>query len=130
PGVAIAATVEDDLLDAGGLGPVRKQRADLTGDGALVTLGPPDGRVHRRRRGQRVALEVVDDLGADVPERSSDHQARTLRRAIDPLADAEVPARPPDAARRGVAARAPALDQRGAHFLPAFPALRRMTSPW
>src|SRR6185503_3981526 len=70
-----------------------------------------------------------DELGGDVPQRPGDHQAGLLGRAADVPADAEVPPRPPAATRCGDVPAATALAERCAHFLPAFPALRRMTSP-
>src|SRR5690348_11517056 len=77
-----------------------------------------------------MALVVVDDLRGDVPQRTGDHQAGTLGGAAQPLADAEVPAGSADATRRRGAAEAAPLEQFGGHFLPAFPAFRRMASPW
>src|SRR4051812_34904212 len=47
PGVLAAATVEDDLADAGGLGPLGHERPDLAGQVALGALAAPDGAVHR-----------------------------------------------------------------------------------
>src|SRR6266545_2373599 len=65
--VAVATTVEDDLADAGGLGPLGQERADLGRDRLLVAVGAPDRGVQRRRGEQRVALAVVDDLRGDAP---------------------------------------------------------------
>ena len=48
-----------------------------------------------------MALEVVDDLRGDVPQRPGDDQAGTLGGAADVLADPEVPTRPPDGALGG-----------------------------
>src|SRR5581483_4250472 len=46
-----------------------------------------------RRRRQRAARRVVDDLGEDVPGRSRDDETRTCRRTVHLLADAQVPTR-------------------------------------
>src|SRR6185369_7755384 len=70
---------------------------------------------------------VVDDLGHDVAQRPGHDQAGTLRGAVDVLAHPEVAPCPPDGALGGHAAAT--LEQSRAHFLPAFPALRRLTSP-
>src|ERR1700761_7390491 len=129
PRVLVATAVEDDLGNARGLGPLREQRADLAGQGALVALAAPDGRVERGGGGQRVTLEVVDDLRGDMPRRAGDDQAGALGGAADVLADPEVPTRLADGTRGTDTGAVAALEQRGGHFLPAFPALRRMTSP-
>src|SRR3954466_15351622 len=92
PRVAVATAVEDDLGYTRGLGTLREEGADLAGDRALVTLGAPDGDVDGRRGRERVALEVVDHLGGDVPQRAGDHQAGPFRRTGDVLTDPEVPA--------------------------------------
>src|SRR5439155_27134214 len=57
-------------------------------------------------------------------------QARALGGAEDVLADPEVPARLADPPRPGHPRATAPLEQCGSHFLPAFPALRRITSPW
>src|SRR5690606_22109216 len=101
---------------------------DLGGQGLLVTAGATDRGVQAGRRGQRVALCVVHDLGGDLTQRTSDDQPGPVGGAADVLADPEVSPRPPDGPLRGHAAAA--LEQSRAHFFPAFPALRRMTSPW
>src|SRR4051812_9613753 len=61
-GVPVATTVEDDRSDAGGLGALGDQGADLTGQGGLVALGTLQAGVHRGRAGQGTAHGVVDDL--------------------------------------------------------------------
>src|SRR5262249_31516972 len=120
---------EDDLGDSGGLRAVGQERADRGGEGALGAFVAADRRVHGRRRHEGAAGGVVDDLGEHVTQRARHHETRTRLRAEDVLAYAEVTARLADAARRSNAAT-PTLEQSRAHFLPAFPALRRMTSPW
>src|SRR4029453_10022944 len=130
PRVPVAAAVEDDLGHARGLGPLGEESTDLAGQSALVTLGAPHRGGERGGRDERVALEVVHDLRADVPRGPGDDEAGTLGRAADVLADPEVPTRLSDGALGGNTAAIAALEQRGGHFLPAFPALRRITSPW
>src|SRR5215475_11612239 len=65
-----------------------------------------------------------------MPQRPGDHQTRPGRGADDPLAYPEVPACPAHPARASGPLARVALEQRGRHFLPAFPAFLRMTSPW
>ena len=67
-------------------------------------------------------LGFVHQLRDDVPRRTGDDETGPLRGAADVLADTLVTARP-----RGVLALRP-LDG-DSHHLPAFPALRRTTSP-
>src|SRR5262249_54309337 len=107
---------------------VGEQRPDLAGQVALCPVGTADGRVHRRGRRQGPALGVVHDLGDHVPQRTAHYQAWPLGGAGDVLAYPEMPACLADPARGSVPAAS--LQERGGHFLPAFPALRRMTSPW
>src|SRR4029453_9410867 len=84
----------------------------------------------RRGRHQRVALAVVHDLRRDVAKWRGAAQPGSFGGAPAVLVAPEGPARPPDGALGGDPAAAAALEQRGGLFLPAFPALRRMTSPW
>src|SRR4051795_2339510 len=135
-GVAVAATVEDDGRDAGGLRPVGDQGADLAGQGGLVALGAAQAGVHRRGAGQRAAGRVVDELHVDVPRAAVDHQARTLRRTGDALAQPVVPAQPRDTASRadvgadGLVSPGLLILRCLSHHLPVFPTLRLTTSPW
>src|SRR3954454_3150239 len=137
PGVPVATTVEHDRGDAGGLGPLGDQGADLAGQGGLVAVRALQAGVHRRRAGQGAAHGVVHDLDVDVPGAALDDQARTLRRATDPLAQPVVAAQPRDAAR-GADVGAHGLVHPGTllglgclcHHLPVFPTLRLTTSPW
>src|SRR5438034_3250495 len=130
PGVAVAGPVEHHPVDARRLGPLGQQRADLAGQLRLGTGGTAQRGVQRRGRHQRVTLGVVDHLSGDLPQGPGDDQAGPLGGTAEVLADPEVPAGAADVALRGWSAGLAALEQRGAHFLPAFPALRRMTSPW
>src|SRR3954452_4307765 len=134
PGVPVAATVEDDGGDAGGLRPLGDQRADLTGVGTLVALGAAQAGVHRRGADQGAADGVVDDLHVDVPRGAVDHEARALRRPVDALAQAGVPAQPRDAARGADVGADGLVPPCGllclSHHLPVFPTLRFTTSPW
>src|SRR5215218_8580982 len=136
PGVPVPAAVEDDRGDAGCLRAVGDQGAHLAGQGGLVALGAAQARVHRRRRSQRAARGVVDQLHVDVPRAAVDDQARTLRRAGDALAQPVVAAQPRHATRRadvgadGLVSPGLALCLCLSHHLPVFPTLRLTTSPW
>ena len=55
---------------------------------------------------------------------------QVLAHGMMPIIEPEVNIIPPDGALVGDTAAIAAPEQRGGHFLPAFPALRRMTSPW
>ena len=118
PRVAVAATVEHDVGDAGCLRTLSDELADLAGLGGLVTIERPQVGFEGGCRGQRVALAVVHDLHEYVTGRAGDDQTGTLGGADDLLAKTGV------ATRAGVGLR---LDAHG--YLPAFPALRRTTSP-
>src|SRR5690606_15837740 len=117
-GVAVATAVEDDLGDAGGLRTLGDELADLAGLGGLVTLERTQFGLQRGGGGDGVALAVVDELHEDVACRTVDDQARTRLGAHDLLAKAGV------TTRAGVGLRLHSHD-----YLPAFPALRRTTSP-
>src|ERR671917_2445008 len=74
--VLVAAAVEDDGLDAGGLRALGQQLPGLGGllhrlERAQVGLRPVDG-------GQRAARIVVDELGEDAAVRAEDADARAL----------------------------------------------------
>src|SRR5947208_1956887 len=66
--VAAPAAVEGDGLDAGGLGSLGDRLADPLGrlDVRAGLQLAADLVDRARRRGQRAAVEVVDDLGVDV----------------------------------------------------------------
>src|SRR2546423_3151671 len=124
--VLVAAAVEHDRADALGLGPLGDELADFLGLGGLVAVGRAQARLHGGGRGQRHAGDVVHDLRHHVARGAGDHQARAQCRAGDLLADAQV------AALDGVALLGRTLadlDCESHYFFPAFPALRRMTSP-
>src|SRR3546814_317902 len=94
PVVEVAATVEDDLVDTGGLGPLGQEGADLGGrvlvaGGAAAQVG-----LERRGRGDRATRAVVDHLGGDVLVRSEHREAGPSGVAEDLLAD---PAMAPEA---------------------------------
>src|SRR6185437_703870 len=134
--VAVAATVEHHGLDAGVLGALREQLAHLARLGGLVALGRADRRVQGGRGGQRAAHAVVDDLREHVPRRPVDDQPRPGRAAGDLLADPQVPTGAPGG--RGLRLRAHPPGGASARrrpsashdYLPAFPTLRRICSPW
>src|SRR4051812_4478257 len=125
--VPVAAAVEDHGLDTGGLGALGDELADLARLDRLVAFQRPQIDLEGRRRGQRAADHVVDHLGDDVPGGPGHHQAGTLGGAGDLLAHAQM-----TAGTGGVlplaGATTAALHTDG-HFLPAFPTLRRITSP-
>src|SRR3954454_7279302 len=126
-GVAVATPVEHDRLDAGVLGALGHQLADLLGLGGLVALEAAQVGLHRGRRGQRVAGHVVDDLDEDVPRGAGHDEAGPRRRTAELLAHAQVAPAAGGALRPRAAAY---LDADCHDYLPAFPALRRICSPW
>src|SRR5690242_946618 len=73
----IAAAIEDDGGDAGGLGALGEELADgfrrfLVGAGLAAAQRLIEGRC----RGQRVAGDIVDDLRVDVPPRAEHREPR------------------------------------------------------
>ncbi len=64
----VATAIEDHLVDAGRLGALGNQLADLAGrlDAAAVLDTAAQFLVHGRGGGQGPALTVVDDLGVHV----------------------------------------------------------------
>ncbi|GMA91175.1 hypothetical protein GCM10025869_17040 [Homoserinibacter gongjuensis] len=118
PGVLVAAAVEHDRVDARLLGALGDELADLLRLGGLVTVEGAQVHLERRRGCHGVALGVVDDLHEDVAGRTGDDETRTLGGADDALAQARVTT---------VALRR--LADASHDHLPAFPALRRTTSP-
>src|SRR5262245_38433605 len=94
-----AAAVEHDTLDAlldralGDGGPDRLGAFQVPAAHALFELAL-QRRIHRRGRHQRLAAQVVDDLGVDVRDAAEHAQARALFRPRDPLALAQLNAHP------------------------------------
>src|SRR3954470_24733207 len=125
-GVLVAGAVEDHALDAGGL---RALGDELTDGLRLVGLRTGAGAQVRLEGGGRdegLAEGVVDDLGDHVPGRLGDDQARTLGRAVDLLAAADLALE----ARLDLGSGVLVVGQRDGHrHLPAFPTLRRTFSP-
>src|SRR3954447_3036050 len=121
--VAVAAAVEDHGVDARGLGALGDGSADGRRTCFLVAVDAADVSVEARRGRERPVGRVVDDLRRDVPGRAGHDEARPGSRALHLLAHAQVPPGPRRATQgRGLGS---------AHgYLPAFPALRRTTSPW
>src|SRR5664279_2254622 len=121
PVIGVATAIKDGCGHPCGDGALADQLADLAGLGALVPVGGTQVRLQGRGRGERAAGRVVDQLGADVPGRASDHQTRSFRAANYLLAQPEVAPGP-----RG----APRVGNGGCHdHLPVFPTLRLTTSP-
>src|SRR5262249_28416139 len=94
--------------------------------------------VHGGRGCQGAANAVVDDLHEHVPRGAVHHQPRTRAGASDLLAHPQVP---PDSGAGlrgrvrshptgGILARRPSGLGISHHYFPAFPTLRRITSPW
>ena len=99
--VVVATAVEDHGLDAGGLGTLGDQLADLRAVGLLVAVDGAHIGLDGRRRGQRVAGRGRrSSCDVDVTRGAVDDQARTLGRAGDLLAQAEVTAGLRQATRR------------------------------
>src|SRR3954466_15503023 len=88
--VAVAAAVEHGTLDAGRLGPLGQQRADLRR--LLHRLQRPHVALGPLRGGHRAAGLVVDELGEDPAVRAADRQARARRGADHLRAHATAPA--------------------------------------
>src|SRR5690606_24612021 len=108
--------------DAGLLGTVCDEFADLASLRGLVTVEAAKLRLHRRCGSDRVALAVIDDLDEHVARRARHDEARTHLGADDLLAKPGVPA-----ALGGRLGRAPGSESHD--YLPLFPAVRRTTSP-
>src|ERR1700722_17323811 len=128
--VGVATAVEHSRADTGLHGPLGEQRPDLLSLGCLVAIRAAD--LQRRGRRQRVLGGVVDELGEGVLRRAGDDQPRTRRAAFDLLAHAQVAALQRRDARGGPARDAAVPSGPGARhcYLPAFPTLRRICSPW
>jgi hypothetical protein len=76
--VLVAAAVEDDALDAGSLGALGDELADLAWPWRSCRPRSRAGRPPSSRRRPASADQVVDDLDGDVLGRAGDDQARTL----------------------------------------------------
>ena len=63
--IQVTAAVKDDRVDALGLRALGNQLADRTGRG-LVAAVALDLLIERGSRNERVAGDIVDDLGIDV----------------------------------------------------------------
>ena len=79
PVVPEPGSVEDDALDAGGLGPLGDEPADDRGLLRLGLLGAAKLLLDGRGGRQRAPGRVVDDLGVDVVDAAEDREARPLR---------------------------------------------------
>src|SRR4249919_89145 len=90
--IAVAASVKDDRGEARSRCTLGQQLAGLTCSRGLVAPTVSDGLVHRRRRGERAAGDVVDKLAEDVPRRAGHDQPRPVGGACNLLPDAQVPA--------------------------------------
>ena len=75
--VQVTAAVENNRVDALGLGTLGDQLADRTG-GSLVAAVAFDRLVQGGSGDQRVAGDIVDDLGVDVLFRTENVQAGSL----------------------------------------------------
>src|SRR5262249_41943773 len=118
PVIQIAATVENNRIDAFGLGALRDRLADCPSAIGLVARerAAHAGLVGARRR-QRGAARIVDDLAVDVLQAAEDAHAWSLWGAAQCDADAEMTA----LARRASVS----WFEHGYFFLaPALPALR------
>src|SRR5690606_31447362 len=88
PVVLVAAAVEADRGNARGLRPLGDGHANRSRHVHLG--GPGEVALAARRRSQRPAGRVIDDLGIDVLRAAEDRQARTLGAAADAEAQARV----------------------------------------
>src|SRR4051812_45013774 len=86
-----STTIEHNLVDAGGLGPLGDELTEPSRSGnRAAAAGGALARFVARRRGDRAAALVVDHLQDEVLVRTEHSQARTSRGALDLLADAPV----------------------------------------
>src|SRR4051812_25390578 len=121
--IEVAVAVEHDLVDLALEADLGNEGADLLGCVRLVVVLERALEVARERRGggERLAVDVVDDLRVDVPAAAEDAEPRALGLAGDFSSNAELAALP--------------ADEIGRHgyfdplALAALPALRRMFSP-
>ena len=122
PCVLVATAVEDDGLDAGGLGALGDELADLAGLGGLVTVERTQVGLEGRGRGDGVALACRRRPGRTRDGRTGDDEARTQRRCRRSSCEG---GRDGDRERR-VLPLARLIDHAMA-YLPVFPTLRRTT---
>jgi hypothetical protein len=92
--VVVAAAVEDHPIHADRLGSGRDQLAYPGCPGFFIPVDRPDVWLDAGRRRQGVPGQVINELHGDVPRRTVDHEARTLRGTAHLLAQPEVPPRP------------------------------------
>ena len=91
-GVLVATAVEHDCGDAGSLGLLGDQLADLLGGLSLGAFEAGEVGLKSGGRHQGNALGIVDHLSNHVTVGAGDHQARTLGGTGDALADTRVTA--------------------------------------
>ena len=121
--IQVTAAVEDDRVDALGLGARGDELTDCTG-GSLVAAVALDRLVQGGSGDQRVAGDIVDDLGVNVLFRTENVQAGSLGSAGDFGANALMTL---DALCFGIGSFN--LIGTPPYFLaPVLPTLRRMTS--
>ena len=124
--VLVTTTVEDDSLDAGSLGTFGDEFANALGLGSLVTVECTKVSFQSGRACYGLANGVVDNLDKYVACGAVDHQAGAGSRTGNALADTKLAA----AATSSLAlVRTLLVNGDGQGYLPAFPTLRRMTSP-
>src|SRR5439155_21758546 len=89
PVVPEPGSIEDDALDTGGPGPLGDQAADDRRLFDLGLLGAAELLLDRRRRRERLARAVVDDLRVDVDVAAEHREARprpgSLHAEADPV---------------------------------------------
>src|SRR6476661_6462024 len=117
--ILVPATVEDDLRDPLVLG----DRGDLLPDLERLLRLLPFADLHGRDRRERTRRLIVDELRRDVLQRAEDDEARTLRRPLHALPNAQVPT---DALLGSILRNS---DTAHDYLPPALPALRRICSP-
>jgi hypothetical protein len=90
--VLISASIKHNLLDACSLGTLRNHPPDnlCRSDVSTALDFLASFAINRTRRGKSFAAVVVDDLRINMVERTVNAEARTLWRAGNPLANAEV----------------------------------------
>src|SRR5215469_6463048 len=116
--ICVATTVEDCRANAGLPGSRREQRSNLLRLGRLVASHSADRFIKGRRRSERNAQGVVDELGKRVLGRARDHQPRPRSAALDLLADTQVSPLPRGDPRGGAASNPAVCPGLGArHFL-------------
>src|SRR5690606_9684525 len=89
-GVPVTATVEHDILDAGLLCAFGDEFANLACLSGLVAVVAAQLRLHGRRRHERDALAVVDNLHEHVPSRTRHDETGANLRADNLLTQSRV----------------------------------------